>query len=129
MCATSFLRREAGRSTRSRNLWLALPIAASMSLKGSKLIIILSPARLRHAGDLPAERELSEANTAEPEVPVEPPGPAAQAAAAAEAHRELLRFARFGHPCFCCHIYLAFLNGMPSRLSISRAGSSWLASV
>src|SRR5580698_7174777 len=59
----------------------------SMSAIGS--VIIGSPARLDHAGDLAPEREHAKANTAKLELPVVAPAATADLAAAAVTHREL----------------------------------------
>src|ERR1700683_5291725 len=81
------LRLEWGISARSWRASAALRMRVSMSAIGS--VIIGSPARLDHAGDLAPEREHAKANTAKLELPVVAPAATANLAAAAVTHREL----------------------------------------
>src|SRR5579862_6718541 len=61
---------------------LAFRMRVSMSAMGSVMVMASppSPARLRHAGDLPGVDQLPQADTAQPELAVDGLGPATSAA-------------------------------------------------
>src|SRR5687768_11547082 len=71
----------------------AFRMRVSISAIGSVMFTakLSLPARLGHAGDLPLQRELAEANAAHSKLPDEPARPAAETAAVALAGRELVR--------------------------------------
>src|SRR6516225_7864872 len=81
------LTRVAGISTAGRSIRLALRMRVSMSAIGS-VIMAVSPARLRYAGDEPVVGHVAEADAADAELPVD--GPPAPAQAAAEADADLV---------------------------------------
>src|SRR4249919_3470102 len=93
---------EVGISTVSCSAWLALRIRVSMSPIGS-VVIVLSPARLRHAGDHALVRELAQTDTADPkfaEVGARAPAPVASVVRT----RRVLRLPRlFDSECFLRH--------------------------
>src|SRR4029079_14540049 len=87
--ATAAFRRLAGISVRSCRASDALRIRVSMSAIGS--VLIKSPARPDHARELSAEREHSEADSAQLEVTIVSTCPAADLAAVPVPRRKLLR--------------------------------------
>src|SRR5713226_1881126 len=94
MRAISAFSRDAGMSTRVCLAVTALRIRVSMSAIGSVISFALSfrlPAALRHPGDVALERQLAEAQAAQPELPHVGARPAAQVAAVAQPDLELRR--------------------------------------
>src|SRR6185503_6991599 len=69
--ASSALSLERGMSTRRWPAVQAFRIRVNMSATGSVMLMrsSLSPAGLAHAGDVPLQRELTETDSAQPELP------------------------------------------------------------
>src|SRR2546427_10610901 len=83
---------DTGMSTRRWPAWQAFRTRVSMSATGSVTLItpsVLLPTGLAHAGDLPAQRELAEADAAQLELAERPATPAAPLAPVVAAHCEL----------------------------------------
>src|SRR5690554_6221708 len=99
---------------------------ASMSAIGS--VIMVSPARLRDAGQLPAQSHLSQANTAKVEVAVHPSRTATDVAASHETGRKLRGAGHF-RPLRCACHPVQLLKGIPSCARSSLASSLVLAVV
>src|SRR5262245_41099629 len=89
MRATSTFSFEGGMSTQRCPVWAALRSRVSMSAIGSVIMIVSSPARLAHAGDLPLQGHLTEADPADAEFADEGARPTAALATVVAAHREL----------------------------------------
>src|SRR5215217_2642673 len=87
MRAISTFCREVGISAVSCSALLALRMRVSMSAIGSVCMVLL-PARLRHARDLPVVRELAQADPAEAELAIDGAGAAAAPAARVLPHLE-----------------------------------------
>src|SRR6185503_10059129 len=89
--ASSALSLERGMSTRRWPAVQAFRMRVSMSATGSVMLMrgSLSPAGFAHAGDVPLERELAEADPAQSELPEHRSNPAAALAAADPASGEL----------------------------------------
>src|SRR3989440_3133219 len=79
-------------STRRWPAWQALRTRVSISATGSITLIsrsVLLPTGFAHAGNFPAQRELAETNTAQPELAERPPAATAALAPVIGPHLEL----------------------------------------
>src|SRR5436190_22133760 len=117
MRAISDLRPEVGISARSCSARFALRILVSMSAIGSVCTLrvlastisdshvqCLLPARLGHARDDALVGEVPQADSAEPELPVDGPRPPAAVAALVRARLEALGLLRFLNQGLACHL-------------------------
>src|SRR6185436_13590982 len=78
---------DAGMTTLTFSVACALRMRVSMSAMGSLMLMIsLLPARLDHAGDLPAHRDLADLVAREAELAEGPAGPPGDGAAVAQPH-------------------------------------------
>src|SRR5688500_17417125 len=115
---------EAGMRTVSCMATLALRMRVSMSAMGS-VIVIASPARLGHAGNLAGVDQLSQADAAEPELAVHRLRATATAAPCVGAHLELGLALLLVDQCLLCHYCCpSRLNGKPKASSKARPSAS-----
>src|SRR5690242_8812309 len=94
-----------GIATSSWNAMLAFRMRVSMSAMGSVMVMRAppSPRALRHAGDLPCVRHLSQADAAETEVAVHRARSTTAAAARVRTNLELRLAQRLVDQCLLCH--------------------------
>src|SRR5918992_5007935 len=132
MRAHSVFSLEDGISTVSCAAWIPLRMRVRKSAIGSVLELTagslcgVSPRRLGHARDEALVGELSEADTAKSELPVDRARPPASPAARVLAGL-VLRRARLAHPLRRLghsSYWFSLANGMPSSSSRTRASSS-----
>src|SRR5207253_11407084 len=135
MRAISTFSFDTGMSTRRWPAWQALRTRVSMSATGSITLIspsVLLPTGLAHAGNLPAQRQIAEADAAQFELPQRAATAAASLAPVVAAHLELRFPLDLLDPGLLRHAVVLWLttpgasprNGMPSSRSKARAVSS-----
>src|SRR3970282_2691289 len=113
--AISSFSRDFGMRTRRSRARPPLRMRVNMSAIGALVTSCSSPARLGHAGDLPLERELAQADPAQVELAVVGARAAAAAAAVVVARAELELAARSRHAQAPLLVHLGSLGHEPLR--------------